>query len=516
MPRGTKSQLPTIVQIGYSRTKLNTLVSFPIRGLNMASYLAPRSNQRPASATLQRRVQLSTTRAKTFASHSKSVRFEDAKSSSKHFNRSMSTKESKFHFPWKKRKEEDRSNKCSDAAAFTASVCDSPSSVRSAPSGTGNAVNRGKRVYSPVHSVDGTDMRCRSPTSSDGSPNSDQMYDLYAVCNHMGTMTRGHYTAFCRNPADGHWYVFDDNHVQSIPEEQLVTAGAYLLFYVRQSLLNQLPPLSSTSSSSSSSGCSSNHWAMHIPRFRLDLTGSFSSPESPYSPNININEVKASRRLGSSSASAVSAPPYSNTRGFFPHCSAPDNESDVFVQSRDNHSAVSVPTSSTNTPLHHHQLSSPAYHGQSSNQVRAISNVRHASLRVSRPTEPSPDHNAQFMRRGTSFHGQHQAVQRSLTDSGRVLEMPAHPAYPSSGQGLAMPSRSIPNMAASADYSSVNPQHPFPLPSRSIPDMPAHLSPPPVRHHFPQDPNLHFMTPQPHRARTYSASQGYGKTESCV
>ncbi len=480
----------------------------------MASYLAPRSNQRPASATLQRRVQLSTTRSKTFAAPSKSVRFEDAKSSSKHFNRSVSTKE-RFHFPWKKRKEEERSNKSSDAG-FTASACDSPSSIRSAPSG----MNRGKRVYSPVHSVDGTDMRCRSPASSDSVPNSDHTYDLYAVCNHMGTMTRGHYTAFCRNPADGHWYVFDDNHVQSVPEEQLVTAGAYLLFYVRQSLLNQLPPLSSTSSSSSSSGCSSNHWAMHIPRFRLDLTGSFSSPESPYSPNIN--EVKASRpRLGSSSASAVSAPPYSNNRGFSPHSSAPDNESDVFLQSRDNHSAVCVPTSNSTTPLHQHQFSSPTYHGQS---PRAISNVRHASLRVSRPSQLSPDHlnhtNTQFMRRGTSFHGQHQDMQRSLTDSGKVLVMPSHPAYPSSGQGLSVPSRSIPNMAVSADYSTASPHHPYPLPSRSIPDMPAHLSPPPARHHFPQDPNQHFMTPQPHRARTYSASQGYGKlgggTESCV
>lgn len=475
----------------------------------MASYLAPRSSQRPASATLQRRAQLSSGRSKTFATPSKTVRFEDAtKSSNKHFNRTMSTKEKGFHFPWKKRKEEER-NKSNDAS-FTSSVCDSPSSIRSAPSSSGR-----RRVYSPVHSVDGTDMRPRSPASSEGAPNSDHTYDLYAVCNHMGTMTRGHYTAFCRNPADGHWYVFDDNHVQSVSEEQLVTAGAYLLFYVRQSLLNQLPPLSSTSSSSSSSGCSSNHWAMHIPRFRLDLTGSFSSPESPFSPNIN--EVKAIRtRLGSSSASAVSAPPYSS-RSFSP---APDNDSEVFVRGRDNHSAVSVPPSSGSTPLHHHQFSSPAYHGQSpSYQGRPISNVRHASLRVSRPTQPSPDYtNNQFMRRGTSFHGQHPAVQRSLTDSGKMLEMPPHPAYPSFGQGLTVPSRSIPNMTR--EYSPASPQQPYPLPSRSIPDMPAHLSPPPARHHFPQDTNLHFMTPQPHRARTFSAGQGIGKaatgTESCV
>ena len=478
----------------------------------MTPYLAPRSNQRPSSATLQRRVQWSSTRAKTFSSHSKSVRFEEDKSA----KCSVSSKESKFHFPWKKRKDEDVHVKSNEP--FGGSVCDSPSSVRSAPSIVGHNVSRGKRVQSPVHSLDGADVRARSPANSDAAHTTDNVYDLYAVCNHMGTMTRGHYTAYCRNPADGHWYLFDDNHVQPLSEEQLVTAGAYLLFYVRQSLLNQLPPLSYTSSSSSSSG-GSNHWAMHIPRFRLDLNGSSGSSDLPAASNIN--EVKSSRQRYGSSTSAVSAPPVAvtNTRGFSPMSSAHDNESDVFVQSsrgQDSHSAVSLPPSANTTPLHYHQHS----YQPPTNQLRSSSNARHASLRVSGPRQVTPDSpghgNEHFMRRGASFHGarQQQFPQKSLTDSGRVLEMPMHPAYPSSGQGLAMPSRSIPNMTA--DYpTSTN----LPLPSRSIPDMPAHMSPPPAsRHHFAPDHTLHFMTPQPLRARTFSASHNYGQkgTESCV
>lgn len=467
----------------------------------MTSYLATRSTQRPASATLQRRVQLSTSRSKTFASHSKSVRFEDTPAS-KNFSRSPSTR---FHFPWKKRKDEER--KCPEAA-FTADVCDSPSSIRSAPSTVGRAVARGKRVYSPVQSFDGNQMRCTSPAGSYAAASAENVYDLYAVCNHMGTMTRGHYTAYCRNPADGQWYMFDDNHVQPMSEEQLVTAGAYLLFYIRQSLLHQVPPLSSTSSSSSSSGGSS-HWAMHIPRFRLDLTGSFGSTESPYSPNIN--DAKTTRTWFGSSTSAVSAPPIANSRGFSPQSYVHDNESDVFLQGQsgatDNHSAVSLTSSHLSTPLHHHQLSSPAH--QPSNNVRTVSNARHASLRVSKV--PCPENStAHTNQRGTSFHGAryHPAVQRSLTDSGRVLEMPPHPAYPYSGQGLVMPSRSIPNITA--DYPSGTSFH---VPSRSIPDMPAHMSPPPsARLTLPQDHSLHFMTPQPHRARTFSAGHNYGKS----
>ncbi len=499
----------------------------------MTPYLAPRSSQRPASATLHRRNQISSMRAKTLPSHSKSVRFEDHPANNKNITNRGSAKESKFHFPWKKKKESEDQHMKRSEAVFTPGVCDSPSSVRSAPSTMGNNMSRGghQRVHSPVHSVDGSDTMARS--RSPGNMDQDNVYDLYAVCNHLGTMTRGHYTAYCRNPADAHWYMFDDSKVQPLEEEDLVTPGAYLLFYVRQSLLNQFPPLSSASSSSSSSGGSS-HWAMHIPRFKLDLTGSLGSSEGTHSPSTN-DTAKPHTRLGSIS-SAVSAPPTSGgSRGYTP---PHDTESDVFVHSHpasgvagvDNHSGISLPQAGhINSPLHYHQLS--PYHQPHIQQASPISarlgsGGRHASLRLARShqfDQLSPTNSAltneQYLRRGTSFHGSHYPESTMLTDSGRVVEFPPHPAFPSSGQGLATPSRSIPNMT---DFPTMT-SRPYPLPSRSIPDMPVHMSPPPPsssKVFTSQNYGAHFMTPQPQRqrsaaSRSFSIGQNSG-TESCV
>lgn len=42
--------------------------------------------------------------------------------------------------------------------------------------------------------------------------------------------------AFCRNPADEKWYLYDDSQVKEIAEDQIVTKAAYLLFYQRRSV----------------------------------------------------------------------------------------------------------------------------------------------------------------------------------------------------------------------------------------------------------------------------------------
>ena len=62
----------------------------------------------------------------------------------------------------------------------------------------------------------------------------ENIYDLYAVCNHTGNMNSGHYTAFCRNHRDGQWYSYDDSQVNPISESEVVTKGAYMLFYSRR------------------------------------------------------------------------------------------------------------------------------------------------------------------------------------------------------------------------------------------------------------------------------------------
>ncbi|KAL1452809.1 hypothetical protein WDU94_007004, partial [Cyamophila willieti] len=87
-------------------------------------------------------------------------------------------------------------------------------------------------------------------------------YDLYAVCNHHGQhLQGGHYTAYCRNPYDSQWYSFDDAKVTPLIESELVTPGAYILFYQRRGLS---PPSSSSCSSgtgSTSSNSGYDHWS---------------------------------------------------------------------------------------------------------------------------------------------------------------------------------------------------------------------------------------------------------------
>lgn len=59
-------------------------------------------------------------------------------------------------------------------------------------------------------------------------------YNLYAVSNHFGNQSGGHYTAYRKNP-DNKWYSFNDESVSEItnPEDVVVNNNAYCLFYER-------------------------------------------------------------------------------------------------------------------------------------------------------------------------------------------------------------------------------------------------------------------------------------------
>ena len=68
------------------------------------------------------------------------------------------------------------------------------------------------------------------------------MYDLKAVCNHLGSdLNQGHYTATCYNSIDDTWYNFDDRMVKSIHETDIESADAYILFYQRRELSDRVP-----------------------------------------------------------------------------------------------------------------------------------------------------------------------------------------------------------------------------------------------------------------------------------
>lgn len=68
-------------------------------------------------------------------------------------------------------------------------------------------------------------------------------YDLFGVCNHIGTTMGGHYTSFVKNMISGEngdpqWISYDDRHVNLIPTQQsIITPLAYCLFYRRKNMI---------------------------------------------------------------------------------------------------------------------------------------------------------------------------------------------------------------------------------------------------------------------------------------
>jgi len=55
-------------------------------------------------------------------------------------------------------------------------------------------------------------------------------YELYGVCNHMGGLTGGHYTAYVKK-SDNTWWNFNDSHVSQLREADVCSPSAYCLFY---------------------------------------------------------------------------------------------------------------------------------------------------------------------------------------------------------------------------------------------------------------------------------------------
>lgn len=55
-------------------------------------------------------------------------------------------------------------------------------------------------------------------------------YSLFGICNHSGGLGGGHYYAFCKN-LNGYWYNYNDTFVKKMDSENIITNGAYVLFY---------------------------------------------------------------------------------------------------------------------------------------------------------------------------------------------------------------------------------------------------------------------------------------------
>jgi ubiquitin carboxyl-terminal hydrolase 8 len=66
---------------------------------------------------------------------------------------------------------------------------------------------------------------------------SSYVYDLFGVCNHMGGVMGGHYTAFVRN-SDNKWLHYNDRNVEMVNNPtNIVSPLAYCLFYRKKNNL---------------------------------------------------------------------------------------------------------------------------------------------------------------------------------------------------------------------------------------------------------------------------------------
>ncbi|VFQ95974.1 unnamed protein product [Cuscuta campestris] len=79
----------------------------------------------------------------------------------------------------------------------------------------------------PIHDFDVTKYVANKNNSQR------QLYELYALTNHYGSMGSGHYTAHIKLLDENRWYNFDDSHISPINEEDVKSSAAYVLFYRR-------------------------------------------------------------------------------------------------------------------------------------------------------------------------------------------------------------------------------------------------------------------------------------------
>ena len=69
------------------------------------------------------------------------------------------------------------------------------------------------------------------PCTGSSKEKESYVYELYGVCNHLGTPIGGHYTSYVKN-ANGKWYLFDDMSIKELEDQQdVITNEAYCLFY---------------------------------------------------------------------------------------------------------------------------------------------------------------------------------------------------------------------------------------------------------------------------------------------
>ena len=82
------------------------------------------------------------------------------------------------------------------------------------------------------------------------------LYDLFAVAQHHGTVSQGHYTAAVHNHIKKRWYLCDDDLVEPLDSEDDVRGSkdAYVLFYLRRPAVEDDAPSSAAVDKADDSG----------------------------------------------------------------------------------------------------------------------------------------------------------------------------------------------------------------------------------------------------------------------
>ena len=64
------------------------------------------------------------------------------------------------------------------------------------------------------------------------------IYRLQCVINHTGGLHGGHYYTYCLDEDSGKWFEFNDMNVFEISSDRIMTSTAYLLYYIREDMIN--------------------------------------------------------------------------------------------------------------------------------------------------------------------------------------------------------------------------------------------------------------------------------------
>ena len=65
----------------------------------------------------------------------------------------------------------------------------------------------------------------------DDDIDANKVYELFAVVNHVGLVSTGHYIALVKS-SGGRWFKFDDSVISLVSHEEVQATNAYLLFYI--------------------------------------------------------------------------------------------------------------------------------------------------------------------------------------------------------------------------------------------------------------------------------------------